>query len=219
MWSDRPSVSFSWLPNPIAFSLILLIQLSGHAGLLDVGNNLPVSTIYFSLSIGLNAVVTLLIIGRILYYAQMTTINQSKLPKRYISVLAMLVESAALSAVTGIVLIVTLHTNVASSIGVEALYGVVTVCVNVNFTVWISSACRLCHQPLSPIESRQVTLGPETRRNRQLSGLLLQLLKLEAVLFWEAIVKILFWSLGMVAPNLATFILKITRLGKFRVLL
>ena len=62
----------------------------------------------------------------------MATINQSKLPKRYISVSAMLIESAALSAVTGIVLIVTLHTNVASSIGVEALYGVVTVCVNVN---------------------------------------------------------------------------------------
>jgi len=113
---------------PLAFNLILLIQLSGHAGLLNVGSNLPTSTIYFSLSVGLNVILTLLIVGRILYHARMTTINQSKLPERYTSVSAMLIESAALSAVTGIVLIVTLHTNVASSIGAESLYGVMTVC-------------------------------------------------------------------------------------------
>jgi len=113
---------------PLAFSLILLIQLSGHAGLLNVGHNLPTSTIYFSLSVGLNVILTLLIVGRILYHARMTTINQSKLPERYTSVSAMLIESAALSAVTGIVLIVTLHTNAAASIGAETLYGVMTVC-------------------------------------------------------------------------------------------
>ncbi|KAJ3562868.1 hypothetical protein NP233_g9311 [Leucocoprinus birnbaumii] len=101
--------------------------LSGHAGLLNVGNNLPVSTIYFSLSVGLNVILTLMIIGRILYRARMATIDNSKLPKRYTSVSAMLVESAALSAVTGVILIITLHTNVASSIAVEALYGVMTV--------------------------------------------------------------------------------------------
>ena len=57
----------------------------------------------------------------------MTTINQVKIPERYTSVSAMLVESAALSAITGIVLIVTLHTNAAASIGAEALYGAMTV--------------------------------------------------------------------------------------------
>lgn len=39
----------------------------------------------------------------------------------------MITESAALSAVTGLALIITLHTNVASSIAIEALYGVMTV--------------------------------------------------------------------------------------------
>jgi len=111
---------------PLAFSLILLIQLSGHAGLLNVGHNLPTSTIYFSLSVGLNVILTLLIVGRILYHARMA--NQSRLPERYTSLSAMFIESAALSAVTGIVLIVTLHTNAAASIGAETLYGVMTVC-------------------------------------------------------------------------------------------
>jgi len=104
-------------------------------GLLDVSNNLPVNIIYIFLSIRLNIVVTLLIIRRILYYVQMITINQSKLSKRYISILTILVESAALFVVMGIVLIVTLHMNVTSSISIKTLYGVVTVCVNINFII------------------------------------------------------------------------------------
>lgn len=95
--------------------------------MLNNGNNLPTSTIYFSLSVALNVILTLLIVGRIFYHLR-TTINQVKIPKRYTSASAMFVESAALSAITGIVLIITLHTNVAASIGVEALYGVMTVC-------------------------------------------------------------------------------------------
>jgi hypothetical protein len=118
---------------PIAFNLILLIQLSGSAGLLNVGNNLPVSTIYFSLSIGLNVLLTLLIVGRIIYCGRMASTNQSKLPKRYISISAMIIESAALSAVTGIALIITLHTNVASSIAIESLYGTMTVWTAFSF--------------------------------------------------------------------------------------
>jgi hypothetical protein len=110
----------------LAFNLILLIQLGGHAGLLNVGTNLPVSTIYFSLSVGLNVILTLLIIGRIIHRARLTT-DQPRLPKQYVSILAMVIESAALSAVTGLILIVTLHTDVAPSIAVEALYGVMTV--------------------------------------------------------------------------------------------
>jgi len=95
--------------------------------LLNNGNNLPTSTIYFALSVALNVILTLLIVGRILYYSR-TTVNQVKIPKHYTSAPAMFVESAALSAITGIVLIITLHTNAAASIGVEALYGVTTVC-------------------------------------------------------------------------------------------
>ncbi|KJA23185.1 hypothetical protein HYPSUDRAFT_215254 [Hypholoma sublateritium FD-334 SS-4] len=123
----------------IAFNLILLIQLSGHAGLLNVGNNLPVSTIYFSLSVGLNVILTLLIVGRIIYCARLTTTNQSKLPKRYVSVSAMIIESSALSAVTGIALIITLHTNVASSIAIESLYGAMTVLAPVLITYRVST--------------------------------------------------------------------------------
>ena len=70
---------------------------------------------------------TLLIVGRILYCARKTTTDESRIPKRYVSVSAMIVESAALSAVTGIALIITLHTNEASSIAIESLYGVMTV--------------------------------------------------------------------------------------------
>ena len=95
--------------------------------MLNIGGNLPVSTIYFSLSVGLNVILTLLIVGRIIYTARMTTANQTKIPKRYVSIAAMVIESAALSAVTGIALIITLHTNVAPSIAIESLYGVMTV--------------------------------------------------------------------------------------------
>jgi hypothetical protein len=123
----------------IAFSLILLIQLSGHAGLLNVGNNLPVSTIYFSLSIGLNVLVTLLIVGRIIYCGRMASSNLSKLPKHYVSISAMIVESSALSAVTGIVLIITLHTNVAASIAMEGLYGAMTVLAPVLIAYRVST--------------------------------------------------------------------------------
>ncbi|KAF8079364.1 hypothetical protein FPV67DRAFT_1664001 [Lyophyllum atratum] len=123
----------------LAFNLILLIQLSGHAGLLNVGNNLPVSTVYFSLSIGLNVLLTLLIVGRILYCARMATIDQSKFPKRYVSISAMIVESAALSAITGIALIITLHTNIASSIAIENLYGVMTVLAPVLIAYRVST--------------------------------------------------------------------------------
>ncbi|KAF9457246.1 hypothetical protein BDZ94DRAFT_255732 [Collybia nuda] len=123
----------------LAFCLILLIQLSGKAGLLNVGNNLPISTIYFSLSVGLNVLLTLLIVGRILYRARMATINRSKLPKHYVSISAMITESSALSAVAGLALIITLHTNVASSIAIEALYGVMTVLAPVLITYRVST--------------------------------------------------------------------------------
>jgi len=107
--------------------MILIIQLSRHAGLLNNGNNLPTSTIYFALSAALNVILTLLIVGRILYYSR-TTRNQVKISDCHTFVLAMFVEAAALFAIIGIVLIITLHTNAAASIGVEALYGVMTVC-------------------------------------------------------------------------------------------
>ncbi|RDB26873.1 hypothetical protein Hypma_005034 [Hypsizygus marmoreus] len=123
----------------LAFNLILLIQLSGSAGLLNVGKNLHVSTVYFALSVGLNVMLTLLIVGRILYRARMATTNQSKLPQRYVSVSAMVVESSALSAVTGIALIITLHTNVASSIAIESLYGVMTVLAPVLIAYRVST--------------------------------------------------------------------------------
>jgi len=139
----------------IAFNLILLIQLSGNAGLLNVGNNLPVSTIYFSLSIGLNVLLTLLIVGRIIYCGRMASTNQSKLPRRYVSISAMIVESSALSAVTGIALIITLHTNVASSIAIESLYGTMTVLAPVLITYRVSTG-----DAWSRNTSQQATVGP-----------------------------------------------------------
>jgi hypothetical protein len=139
----------------LAFNLILLIQLSGHAGLLNVGNNLPISTIYFSLSVGLNVLLTLLIVGRIIYCARMATTNQSKLPTRYVSISAMVVESAALSAVTGIALIITLHTNVASSIAIESLYGATTVLAPVLITYRVSTG-----DAWSRNTTQQASVGP-----------------------------------------------------------
>ncbi|KAG6872025.1 hypothetical protein C0995_013807 [Termitomyces sp. Mi166 len=133
-----------------------VVLLSGHAGLLNVGNNLPVSTIYFSLSVGLNILLTILIVGRILYCARRAaSINQFKLPKRYISISAMIVESAALSAVTGLALIITLHTNVAASIAVETLYGVMTVLAPVLIAYRVSTGDAWSHNT-----TQQTTIRP-----------------------------------------------------------
>jgi len=139
----------------IAFNLILLIQLSGNAGLLNIGNNLPVSTIYFSLSIGLNVLLTLLIVGRIMYCGRMASTNKSRLPKRYFSISAMIVESAALSSVTGIALIITLHTNIASSIAIATLYGTMTVLAPVLITYRVSTG-----EAWSRSTTQHATVGP-----------------------------------------------------------
>ncbi|KAG6808076.1 hypothetical protein H0H92_005460 [Tricholoma furcatifolium] len=148
----------------LAFNLILLIQLSGSAGLLNIGKNLPVSTIYFSLSIGLNVVLTLLIVGRILYCARATTTNY-KLPKRYVSISAMVVESAALSAATGIALIITLHTNVAASIAIESLYGVMTALAPVLIAYRITTGDAWSHDTTEQMNAKPsfVTSGAGSR--------------------------------------------------------
>jgi len=111
----------------VAFSLILLIQVGPHAGLLSVPRNLPTTTVFFSLSVGLNIVLTGLIVGRLLYVRYTTRGSVGRqFASHYLSTAAMIVESAALYTAVGIAQIASLQTDAAVAIGIEGMFGVMT---------------------------------------------------------------------------------------------
>lgn len=113
-----------------AFSLIFFVDIGPHPGLFSGSNNLKIIIIYFSLSVGLNFILTILIALRLLYFRRRSlavfgTSHPSS--KRVYSVVTMIVESAALYTATGLAQIVAIPTSLTVQVAISGLYGVMPV--------------------------------------------------------------------------------------------
>ncbi|KAF8502519.1 hypothetical protein JB92DRAFT_2833559 [Gautieria morchelliformis] len=111
----------------IAFSLILLIQTGQQAGLIASLRSIPVPLIFFSLSVGMNIILSILIAGRLLYYRHTLTRSVGRdHALRCLPFAAMVIESAALYSAVGLAQVVSLRTDIAVATAIEGLYGVMT---------------------------------------------------------------------------------------------
>ncbi|KAF8502521.1 hypothetical protein JB92DRAFT_3145924 [Gautieria morchelliformis] len=111
----------------IAFSLLLLIQTGQRAGLISNLNKIPVPIIFFSLSVGLNVVLTTLIVGRLLAYRRRLDRSLGYQHTRpYVTIMAIVIESAALYTCVGIAQVVSLRLDPAIATGIQGMYGMMT---------------------------------------------------------------------------------------------
>ena len=87
--------------------MILLVQLTPAGANLWTSSAINFGISYWSISVSINIVVTTLIVGRLLYLRSRTLLVLNKEQARtYTSIAAMLVESAALYSVTGLIFII-----------------------------------------------------------------------------------------------------------------
>ena len=87
--------------------MILMFQLTQPNANIWTHVSISFATPYWSLSIALNIILTSLIVGKILWMRRSVTMGLgSQHSKQYTSVVAMLIESAALYSITGIVYII-----------------------------------------------------------------------------------------------------------------
>ncbi|KAF8496295.1 hypothetical protein JB92DRAFT_3126178 [Gautieria morchelliformis] len=111
----------------IAFSLILLVQTGQTAGLLSKANAIPVPVIFFSLSVALNVILTSLIVGRLLAHRRLLDRSLGLQHTRpYVTITAIVIESAALYTCVGIAQVVSLRLDNLIATGVTGIYGVMT---------------------------------------------------------------------------------------------
>ncbi|KAI1796912.1 hypothetical protein LXA43DRAFT_1089441 [Ganoderma leucocontextum] len=93
-------------------SILSIFQASCPTASLWTNTTVQFTVPYFSISIGLNILLTLLLVGRLLYmgYHARQTIGKDH-SQMYISIATMLVESAAPYAITGLMFIITYARN------------------------------------------------------------------------------------------------------------
>ncbi|KAF8528713.1 hypothetical protein JB92DRAFT_3093010 [Gautieria morchelliformis] len=113
----------------IAFSLILLVQTGLTAGsFLSKATASPMPVIiFFSLSVALNVILTSLIVGRLL--AHRRHVNRSlglQHTRPYVTITAIVIESAALYTCVGIAQVVSLRLDNLISTGITGTYGLMT---------------------------------------------------------------------------------------------
>jgi hypothetical protein len=97
--------------HTLALSLFLIVELSRPGITLWSTISINLAIPYWSISIGLNVIITTFIAGRLLY---MRSRIQRAIPgggKDYVSITAMLVESAALYTVNGLFFLISYATN------------------------------------------------------------------------------------------------------------
>ncbi|GJJ08924.1 hypothetical protein Clacol_003144 [Clathrus columnatus] len=98
-----------------------------RADLLADPGRIPAPVIFFSLSVGLNVILTSLIVGRLIAYRR--KLNRTlggRQGQPYVTIMAIIIESAALYTCVGIVQVVSLETNTPVSLAIEGLYGIMT---------------------------------------------------------------------------------------------
>ncbi|TBU51881.1 hypothetical protein BD310DRAFT_890234 [Dichomitus squalens] len=95
-----------------AMSILSVFQSSRPTASLWTSTTVQFTVPYFSISIGLNILLTLLLVGRLLYFGYNTrrAIGSDHLAP-YVSIATMLIESAAPYAITGLIFIVTYARN------------------------------------------------------------------------------------------------------------
>lgn len=106
-------------------SILLLVQLTHPDSTLTTGNTINFGLAYWPISVSINVLVTSLIVGRLLYFRARVRHAFALAPdhgRMYTSVVAMLIESAALYTVVGLLYIGTYATkNVAANVLVPVL--------------------------------------------------------------------------------------------------
>ena len=87
--------------------MILLAQLTPAGSSIWTSSTINFGISYWSISVSINIIVTTLIVGRLLYFRSRTlhVVNKEQ-AQTYTGIVAMLVESAALYSVTGLIFII-----------------------------------------------------------------------------------------------------------------
>ena len=90
-------------------SILLLVQLSQPGSNLWTHVSISFGIPYWSISIALNVIVTLLIVGRLVYWRRKISFIQSS--NLYTSIITMLVESAALYTIFALIFVISYALN------------------------------------------------------------------------------------------------------------
>lgn len=112
----------------VAFSCILLAQVGSSGAVLNDHREINTSLIFFSLSVSLNAVLTTLIVARILWVKSKVSKDIGvEHTRTYLSVISMLIESASLYTITGLAYIAAFKTSSPALSVIGGFYGIMPV--------------------------------------------------------------------------------------------